>query len=133
MDNVKPTVFVVDDDEAVCKSLSILIEGAGFAALTYHSARDFLDAYDPAVPGCLVVDFRMPGMNGLELQAELTKRGNYLPTIIITGHADVPMAVQAVKAGAVDFLEKPFDVQALLDDIRKAIAMDAEARQVHAQ
>ena len=133
MDDMEPTVFVVDDDEAVCKSLSMLIKGAGINARTYNSAQDFLDAYDPNMPGCLVVDVRMPGMNGLELSAELTRRGFYVPTIVITGHADVPMAVQAVKAGAVNFLEKPFSDRTVLDDIRKAVALDAKIRQVQAQ
>ena len=133
MDDMEPTVFVVDDDEAVCKSLSMLIKGAGINARTYNSAQDFLDAYDPSVPGCLVVDVRMPGMNGLELSAELTRRGFYVPTIVITGHADVPMAVQAVKAGAVNFLEKPFSDRTVLDDIRKAVALDAKIRQVQTQ
>jgi len=133
MDDMEPTVFVVDDDEAVCKSLSMLIKGAGIKARTYNSAQDFLDVYDPSIPGCLVVDVRMPGMNGLELSAELTRRGFYVPTIVITGHADVPMAVQAVKAGAVNFLEKPFSDKTVLDDIRKALALDAKVRQVQAQ
>lgn len=130
MDNPEATVFVVDDDEAVCKSLRMLLEGAALNVRTYSSASDFLDAYDPQTPGCLVVDVRMPVMNGLELQAELTKRRLYIPTIVITGHADVPIAVQAVKNGAMNFLEKPFSDDALLNDIRKAIALDATARRV---
>jgi len=133
MDNPKATVFVVDDDEAVCKSLRMLIESAGLNVQTYYSALDFLDDYDPEVPGCLVVDIRMPGMNGLELQAELTKRRLYIPTIVITGHADVPIAVQAVKGGAISFLEKPFNDDILLNGIHKAIALDANARRVQKQ
>ena len=133
MDNVKATVFVVDDDEAICKSLAMLIEGVGLKVQTYYNAEDFLDAYDPALPGCLVVDVRMPGMNGLELQAELKERRTYVPTIVITGHADVPMAVQAVKSGAMNFIEKPFGDKALLNDIRKAIALDAKIRRVQMQ
>jgi two-component system response regulator FixJ len=128
MDEAEATVFVVDDDDAVCKSLGMLVEEAGMKVQAFTSAREFLDAYDPTTPGCLIVDVRMPGMNGLELQAELAKRRIYLPTIVITGHADVPIAVQAVKSGAVNFLEKPFSDNALLNDIRKAIAMDAKAR-----
>lgn len=128
MDNVKPTVFIVDDDEAVCKSLGMLIEGEGLAVQTYENAADFLNAYDPALAGCLVVDVRMPGMSGLELQEELAKRGHNIPTIIITGHADLPMAVEAVKTGAVSFIEKPFTDETLLADIRKALALDAKAR-----
>ncbi|MBL7152595.1 MAG: response regulator transcription factor [Phycisphaerae bacterium] len=133
MDNVKATVFVVDDDEAICKSLAMLIEGAGLNAQAYSSAQDFLDDYDPAIPGCLLLDVRMPGMNGLELQAELAKRRIHIPTIVITGHADVPMAVQTVKSGAMSFIEKPFGDKALLDDIRKAIALDAKSRRVQMQ
>jgi len=133
MDNPKATVFVVDDDDVVCKSLRMLVEEAGLKVQTYSNALDFLDDYDPAIPGCLVVDVRMPGMNGLELQAELTKRRLYIPTIVITGHADVPIAVQAVKGGAISFLEKPFSDDALLNDIRKAIALDANARRVQQQ
>jgi len=133
MDNPKATVFVVDDDDAVCKSLRMLVEEAGLKVQTYSNALDFLDDYDPEIPGCLVVDVRMPGMNGLELQAELTKRRLYIPTIVITGHADVPIAVQAVKSGAISFLEKPFGDNALLNDIHKAIAVDANARRVQKQ
>jgi len=133
MDKAEPTVFVVDDDEAVCKSLRMLVEGAGLNVQTYSNALDFLDAYDAKMPGCLVVDVRMPGMNGLELQAELAKRRLYIPTIVITGHADVPIAVQAVKSGAINFIEKPFSDNALLNDIRKAIALDANARRVQEQ
>ncbi len=128
MDRSEPTVFVVDDDEAVCESLRLLIEGAGFRVETFCSAEEFLEAYEPGVPGCLVVDVRMPGMNGLELSAELTKRRANLSTIVITGHGDVPIAVQAVKTGAINFLEKPFDDEVLLEDIRRAIAADAGAR-----
>lgn len=133
MDNPEATVFIVDDDEAVCKSLRMLVESAGMKVQTYSNAMDFLDTYDPATPGCLVVDVRMPGMNGLELQAELTKRRLYLPTIVITGHADVPIAVQAVRNGAINFLEKPFSDNALLNDIRKAVALDANARRIQEQ
>lgn len=133
MDEVEAIVFVVDDDDAVCKSLGMLVEGAGMKVQTFSNALDFLDAYDPKTPGCLVVDVRMPGMNGLELQTELSKRRIYLPTIVITGHADVPIAVQAVKNGAINFLEKPFSDNALLNDIRKAIALDANARRADKQ
>lgn len=129
----KPTVFVVDDDEAVCKSLAMLVEGAGMKVKTFPGALEFLDQYDPQTPGCLIVDVRMPGMNGLELQAELAKRRIYIPTIVITGHADVPIAVQAVKNGAIDFLEKPFGDEALLENIRKAIKLDANSRAANEQ
>lgn len=128
MNDARATVFVVDDDEAVCRSLSLLIDGIGLDVQTFNSAREFLDAYEPAQPGCLVIDVRMPGMSGLELQSELAVRGINLPVIVITGHGDVPMAVKAMKAGAVDFVEKPFRDQTLLDDINKAVEIDAQAR-----
>jgi len=110
-----PVVFVVDDDEAVCRSLSVLIEDIGLDVRTFTSAREFLAEYDPKQPGCLVLDVRMSGMSGLELQSRLKELGFEIPIIIITGHADVPMAVEAMKAGALDFIEKPFRDQLLLD------------------
>lgn len=125
----EPTVFVVDDDEAMCEALTWLLESQGLSVATYNSAEDFLSAYDPARPGCLVVDVRMRGLSGLELQARLVEQGCPLPIIILTGHGDVPMAVRAVKAGAFDFLEKPVDDQRLLERIRAALALDAERRQ----
>jgi FixJ family two-component response regulator len=121
-------VFVVDDDEAVCRSLSLLIEDIGLEVKTYTSAPAFLSAYDPAQPGCLVLDVRMSGMSGLELQSRLNELDYGIPTIIITGHADVPMAVEAMKAGALDFIEKPFRDQVLLDNIQRAIDWDARTR-----
>lgn len=129
MNNVKSTVFVVDDDEVICQSLSFLIEDVGVNVQTYGTAQDFLDAYDPGQPGCLVLDVRMPGMSGLELQSRLAERGIGLPVIFITGHADVLMVVHAMKAGAVDFIEKPFRDQILLDVIQKALELDVLARE----
>ena len=126
--DVKPIVFIVDDDEAVRKATSILVRSAGFDVECYGSAQEFLDSYRPERPGCLVLDVRMPEMNGLELQGKLTKEGLRIPIIIITGHGDVSMAVRAVKDGAVDFIEKPFDGQVLLERIEHAIKLDAEAR-----
>lgn len=128
MTKVDPVVFVVDDDEAVCRSLSLLIEDIGLKVETYTSAPAFLSAYDPAQPGCLVLDVRMSGMSGLELQSRLNELDYGIPTIIITGHADVPMAVEAMKAGALDFIEKPFRDQVLLDNIQRAIDWDARTR-----
>lgn len=128
MNNVKPTVHIVDDDEAICQSLSFLIEDIGLHTQTYGTARDFLEAYDPAQSGCLVVDVRMPGMGGLELLWKLSEQGTNLPAVVITGHGDVPMAVDAMKCGAVDFIEKPFRDQDLLDAVQKAVEMDARAR-----
>ncbi|MHC4741911.1 MAG: response regulator transcription factor [Planctomycetota bacterium] len=127
-----PVVYVVDDDEAVCQSLGLLIEGVGLEVRTYHTAEDFLAGYNPDRPGCLVVDVRMPGMSGLDLQRQLKERGINLPSIVVTGHGDIPMAVEAMKAGVVDFVEKPFRDQILLDDIQKALQLDAQARNQNA-
>jgi two-component system, LuxR family, response regulator FixJ len=123
-----PTVFVVDDDAAVRKSLRWLIESVSLQVETFGTAQEFLEASDPKRPGCLVLDVRLPGLSGLELQDQLTARGVRLPTIVITGHGDVPMAVRAFKAGAIDFIEKPFSDQLLLDRIQHAIRQDTEAR-----
>ena len=108
-----PQVHVVDDDEAVRSSLRFLIRSVGLQAQCFASAQDFLKSYDPAQPGCLLLDVRMPGMSGLDLQQELNRRGATIPVIFITGHGDVPMAVSTMKKGAVDFIEKPFDQAAL--------------------
>lgn len=124
--NANAVVNVVDDDAAVRHSLGMLMQSVGLKANVYASAREFLDGFDAAVPGCLVVDVRMAEMNGLELQQELMKRGWTTPVIIITGHGDVQMAVRAMKAGAVDFIEKPFHDQQLLDSITAAIARSVE-------
>ncbi|HNQ56963.1 MAG: response regulator transcription factor [Burkholderiales bacterium] len=123
------TVFIIDDDQAVARSLRWLIETVQLKVETFTSAQDFLDHYDADKPGCLVLDVRMPGMSGLELQERLTARRSYHPPIIfITGHGDVQMAVRAVQAGAFDFVEKPFNDQDLLDRIQKAITHDAGQR-----
>jgi FixJ family two-component response regulator len=129
MENAAPVVFVVDDDEAICRSLALLIEDIGLKTETFTSAQHFLSAYDPAQPGCLVLDVRMSGMSGLELQSRLNELGLQIPTIIMTGHGDVPMAVEAMKAGALDFVEKPFRDQVMLDSIQKAIACDHRTRE----
>jgi two-component system response regulator FixJ len=123
-----PVVFVVDDEAAMRDSLRWLIESTGLRVETYGDAKTFLDAIRPEVPGCLVLDVRMPGLSGLDLQAELAHRGIRLPTIVITGHAEVQMAVQAVKAGAIDFIEKPFSDQLLLDRVRQGIEIDRQDR-----
>lgn len=123
-----PTVFIVDDDDAVRDSLSWLMRSVGLAAESFGSAQAFLDACDPERPGCLVLDIRMPGMSGLDLQEKLHQRHIQLPIIIISGHADVPMAVRALKAGAFDFIEKPFNDQLLLDCVQRAIEKDLERR-----
>lgn len=126
-----PTVFVVDDDDAMRASLRWLIGSVDLNVEAYGSAADFLECYNDR-PGCLVLDVRMPGMSGLELQSELEARAISLPVIFITGHGDVPMALRAVKAGALDFLEKPFSHQELLDRIREALRADAENRRERA-
>jgi len=123
-----PVVFVVDDDDAVRSSLKLLLQSAGFAVSTCTTAAEFLAGHDPDGPGCLVLDVRMPDMNGLELQAELNRRGDIIPVIFITGHGDVPMAVEAMQHGAMDFLQKPFRDEALIGRIRDALALDARNR-----
>jgi RNA polymerase sigma factor (sigma-70 family) len=128
----EPTVFVVDDDEAMRRSLKWLIESIGVRVRTFASASDFLNNYYGGQPGCLLLDVRMPGMSGLELQSYLAREEIRLPAIIITGHGDVAMAVKAMKAGAVDFIEKPFNDEALLSSIRNAMALGErqQARQL---
>ncbi len=128
MNDSRPTVFVVDDDEAVRDSLAELIDSIGRPVETFDSAQVFLDAYDPARAGCLVLDVRMPGMSGLDLQERLNERHAILPIIFITGHGDVPMAVEAMQRGAAEFLQKPFRDQDLLERIELALAQDAQQR-----
>jgi FixJ family two-component response regulator len=124
----EPTVFVVDDDEAVRGGLQQLLQSIGLKVQTYGSADEFLANYLPEQSGCLVLDIRMPGMGGLDLQEQLAEQGIYLPIIFLTGHGDVPAAVRALKAGAMDFLEKPFNCQVLLDLVQQGIRRDAETR-----
>lgn len=125
---MESTVFVVDDDEAVRGGLQQLLQTIGLNVQTYASADEFLASYRLGQSGCLVLDIRMPGMGGLDLQEQLARRGIQLPIIFLTGHADVPAAVRALKAGAMDFLEKPFNSQVLLDLVQQAIRRDADAR-----
>lgn len=126
------TVHVVDDDDAMRDSLTVLLGTAGFAVAAYPSAEAFLTASTDG-PGCVVIDVRMPGMGGLELQGELMKRGRRIPVILMTGHADVPIAVKAMKAGAVDFVEKPFEEAAMLGAIRRAFSLGLEAARAEAE
>ena len=121
----EPTVFVVDDDQANRDLLRHLMDSVDLAVETFCSAREFLDAFQPDRRGCLLLDVRMPGMSGLELQKELAARGIDLPVIIVTGHSDVQMAVTAMKRGAFDFIEKPINNQQLLDLVHKAMKLDA--------
>jgi FixJ family two-component response regulator len=121
-------VFIVDDDPSVRKSLVRLITSVGLAAQAFPSAQDFSNNPAHEGPACLVLDVRMPGLSGLDLQAELMRRRRLIPIIFITGHGDVPMSVRAMKAGAVDFLEKPFNDQELVDAIHKALAQDQQAK-----
>jgi FixJ family two-component response regulator len=123
-----PIVYIVDDDEAVRGSLRMLMRSVGLQAQALGSAREFLDAYDRRQSGCLVLDVRMPQMSGLELQQQLNQRGATIPVIFISGHGDVPMAVEAMQHGAFDFLQKPFRDQELLDRVQRALKLDAQSR-----
>ena len=124
-----PTVFVVDDDPAIRFAMQALLDSVDLRHEIYPSGNEFLAAVDNERPGCLVLDIRMPGLGGLELQQELLDRGNTLPIIFITGHGDVPMAVEAMQKGAVDFIQKPFRDQDLLDRVSEALKTDQERRE----
>jgi FixJ family two-component response regulator len=128
MSEERAVVFVVDDDESMRRSLASLIRSVGLEARVFSSPHEFMRAERPEAPGCLVLDVRLPGMSGLAFQEELAKAGVALPIIFITGHGDVPMTVRAMKAGAVEFLTKPFDEQALLDAMHAAIERDRQRR-----
>ncbi|MGH8262745.1 MAG: response regulator transcription factor [Steroidobacteraceae bacterium] len=130
MKELNPVIFVVDDDDAVRNAMRFLLKSVGLAATTMASAGEFLKTYKPEQPGCLVLDVRMPGMSGLELQEQLNLRGAVIPVIFITGHGDVPMAVEAMQQGAFDFLQKPFRDQDLIDRIQRALAADQKNRLV---
>jgi RNA polymerase sigma factor (sigma-70 family) len=123
------TVFIVDDDEALRDSLTWLLESVRLPSRTFASAQEFLRQFDRTCPGCLVLDVRMPGMSGLELLDRLTAEGVGIPVILLTAHADVPMAVRALKGGAADFLTKPFSSQELLDRIQDALERDRSRRE----
>ena len=123
------TVFVVDDDPSIRESLSLLLSSAGYGVKTFASAKKFLESERgiPS-PACLVLDVKMPGLSGLDLQKELKSRNSFLPIIFITGHGDIPMSVQAMKKGAVDFLPKPFDDDEILDAVKAALLKDSQTR-----
>jgi RNA polymerase sigma factor (sigma-70 family) len=133
MQPATPTVFVVDDDEGVRNSLRFLLKSVGLTTRALASAGEFLEAYTHNQPGCLVLDVRMPGMSGIELQQQLNLRGAAIPVIFITGHGDIPMAVEAMQHGAFDFLQKPFRDQDLIDRIQRALERDARNRSALAQ
>ena len=121
-------VFVIDDDLLVRESVADLLNSAGFTVQTFGSATEFVQAKRPDVPACLILDVELPGLSGLDLQAELAKSGIEMPIVFLTGHGDIPMSVRAMKAGAVEFLTKPFGKQELLDAIKEALLRDGEVR-----
>jgi len=125
---MEPCVFVIDDDQAVRDSLGLLLKSMGTKARLFDSAQAFLDQYEPSFTGCIVLDIRMPGMSGMELQQKLKGQRSTLPIIFVTGHGDVPMAVEAMHHGAFDFIQKPFRDQELLDRINQALNWDQEHR-----
>ena len=133
MEEQGPIVYIVDDDAGVRNAMDSLIRSVGLKARTFVSADEFLRAKLPSAPGCLILDVRMPGRSGLDLQNELLKMDNPIPIIFISGHGDVPMAVRVMKAGAVEFLIKPFRDQELLDAIQQAIARDRVRRSEHSE
>ena len=129
MPETMPTVYVVDDDPSIRESLSLLLSSAGYSVKTFASAKEFLESdCDTPGPACLVLDVKMPGLSGLDLQKELKSRNIIIPIIFITGHGDIPMSVQAMKKGAVDFLPKPFDDDELLDAVKDALLKDSQTR-----
>jgi FixJ family two-component response regulator len=133
MAEAESIVFIIDDDPLYRASAERLVRSVGFSVQGFESARDFLSSRRPNVPSCLVLDVRLPGLSGLDLQRELAEAGVHIPIIFVTGHGDIPMSVQAMKAGAVEFLTKPFRDQDFLDGIRHAIARDRIARLQHAR
>jgi FixJ family two-component response regulator len=133
MNDTDPIVFVVDDDESVREAVKRLISSVGLRVQTFGSTREFLAGKRPDAPACLVLDVRLPDVSGLDLQRDLTAANIHIPIIFITGHADVPMTVRAMKAGAVEFLTKPFRGQELLDAIQEAIGKDRVARNDRAE
>jgi two-component system, LuxR family, response regulator FixJ len=133
MHKAAPTIYIVDDDEGVRSSLHFLLQSVGLTGHMLASAKEFLETYKPEQPGCVILDVRMPGMSGLQLQQRLNLKGATIPVIFITGHADIPMAVEAMQHGAFDFLQKPFRDQDLLDRIHRALQRDARHRAELAQ
>ena len=133
MTEVKPTVFIIDDDASVCKSLSRLLRAAGHETETFTSAEQFLKREHDQGVGCIILDVRMPGLSGMDLQDDLNKADCSMPIIFITGHGNIPMSVQAMKKGAVDFLTKPFDDEELLQAVESALEKDRKAKAERAE
>ena len=125
-----PIIYIVDDDDSMREALTLLLKTVGYTTTPFARAADFLAKYDPNQAGCVVLDVRMPEMSGLEVQQQLNRTGSLLPVILMTGHGDIPMAVQAMKDGAFDFLQKPFRDQDLIDRINAALKQDAENREM---
>jgi FixJ family two-component response regulator len=124
MENRPNTIYVIDDEEAICNSIKWLLETASLEVKIFHNALSFLEEYCLNLKGCLLIDVRMPEISGLQLQEKLVALGNIMPIIMLSGHADIPMAVRALKAGAVDFITKPFNDQALLEQIQHALLLN---------
>ena len=133
MSEKNATVYIVDDDEAIRDSLSVLLKTVGLSAMTFSSGDEFLEAYDPGWEGCILLDIRMPGASGMEVQKRLADSGCSIPIIFITGHGDIPMAVEAMHVGAFDFIQKPFRDQELLDRIDQALTTSEEQEQLSAR
>jgi two-component system response regulator FixJ len=133
MSTDEATVFLVDDDDAVRDALGLLLDSVGLRTASYPSAAAFLEQYDPGCPGCLVLDIRMPAMSGMELQAALAEKSVNIPIIFLSGHGNVSMSAKAFRSGAVDFLEKPFDENVLLERIHEAIRLDRSNRKSNAR
>lgn len=127
MSDIPHTVYVVDDDAGMLESTQWLLESVGLQVQPYADGRQFLEAVDPSRTGCVILDIRMPGLGGLNVQEELQKRGSQLPIIFVSGHADVPIVVRAFKSGAFDFIEKPFNEQLLLDSVQQALQEHQQA------
>lgn len=128
-----PVIYIVDDDDSMREALTLLLNTVGYTTASFARPADFLAKYDPNQSGCVVLDVRMPQMSGLEVQQQLNRSGSFLPVILTTGHGDIPMAVQAMKDGAFDFLQKPFRDQDLIDRINAALKQDAENREIVAR
>lgn len=129
MPEPRPTIWLVDDDDALRRSLAFLLEQAGFAVRSFDQPQDFLDAYEPTDPECLVLDLQMPQMSGLDVVAALRRQGFVLPVVMISGHGDIPATVQAMRLGAIDFLEKPVQREALLHRVREGVRLNAGQQQ----